>query len=123
MLSESNWSSTKVRQQLITDANTQFGHGAALVFDEFAFAKRGEKSVGVARQWNGRLGKTEKSQAGIFAALVRDRACALVDGELFVPEHWFDDPERCREACIPESLAFRTKGQIALDGVVSENGK
>lgn len=46
---------------------------------------------------------------------MRDRACALVDGELFVPEHWFDDPARCREAGIPESLEFRTKGQIALD--------
>ena len=115
MLSESNWSRAEVRQQLIVDANTQFGHGAALVFDESAFAKKGEKSVGVARQWNGRLGKTENSQVGVFAALVRDRACALVDGELFVPEHWFDDPERCREAGIPESLTFRTKGQIALD--------
>lgn len=115
MLSESNWSRAEVRQQLIVDANTQFGHGAALVFDESAFAKKGEKSVGVARQWNGRLGKTENSQVGVFAALVRDRACALVDGELFVPEHWFDDPARCREAGIPESLEFRTKGQIALD--------
>ena len=115
MLSESNWSRAEVRQQLIVDANTQFGHGAALVFDESAFAKKGEKSVGVARQWNGRLGKTENSQVGVFAALVRDRACALVDGELFVPEHWFDDPERCREAGMPESLTFRTKGQIALD--------
>ncbi len=115
MLSESNWSRAEVRQQLIVDANTQFGHGAALVFDESAFAKKGEKSVGVARQWNGRLGKTENSQVGVFAALVRDRACALVDGELFVPEHWFDDPERCRKAGIPESLTFRTKGQIALD--------
>lgn len=115
MLSESNWSRAEVRQQLIVDTNTQFGHGAALVFDESAFAKKGEKSVGVARQWNGRLGKTENSQVGVFAALVRDRACALVDGELFVPEHWFDDPKRCREAGMPEDLEFRTKGQIALD--------
>lgn len=115
MLSESNWSRAEVRQQLIADANTQFGHGAALVFDESAFAKKGEKSVGVARQWNGRLGKTENSQVGVFAALVRDRACALVDGELFVPEHWFADPERCQAAGIPESLTFRTKGQIVLD--------
>ncbi|MGB4467826.1 MAG: transposase [Azovibrio sp.] len=113
MLSESSWSRAEVRQQLIVDANSQFGHSAALVFDESAFAKKGEKSVGVARQWNGRLGKTENSPVGVFAALVRDRA--LVDGELFVPEHWFDDPERCREAGIPQSLEFRTKGQIALD--------
>jgi len=115
MLSESNWSRAEVRRQLITDANAQFGHGAALVFDESAFAKKGEKSVGVARQWNGRLGKTENSQVGVFAALVRDRACALVDGELFVPKHWFDDPQRCQEAGMPESLEFRTKGQIALE--------
>lgn len=115
MLSESNWSRAEVRQQLIADANAQFGHGAALVFDESAFAKKGDKSVGVARQWNGRLGKTENSQVGVFAALVRERACALVDGELFVPEHWFDDPQRCREAGIPQALAFRTKGEIALE--------
>jgi len=114
MLSESNWSRAEVRQQLIVDANAHFGHGAALVFDESAFAKKGDKSVGVARQWNGRLGKTDNSQVGVFAALVRDRACTLVDGELFVPEHWFDDQERCREAGIPETLEFRTKGEIAL---------
>ena len=116
MLSESNWSRAEVRQQLIVEANAHFGQGAALVFDESAFAKKGDKSVGVARhQWNGRLGKTENSQVGVFAALVRDRACALVDGELFVPEHWFDDPERCRAAGMPETLAFRTKGEIALE--------
>jgi len=114
MLSESNWSRAEVRQQLIVDANAHFGHGAALVFDESAFAKKGDKSVGVARQWNGRLGKTENSQVGVFAALVRDRACALVDGELFVPEHWFADPERCQKAGMPETLTFRTKGEIAL---------
>ncbi|MDP3440546.1 MAG: IS701 family transposase [Azonexus sp.] len=116
MLSESNWSRAEVRQQLIVDANAHFGHGAALVFDESAFAKKGDKSVGVARQWNGRLGKTDNSQVGVFAALVRDCACALVDGELFVPEHWFDDQERSQKAGIPETLAlaFRTKGEIAL---------
>jgi hypothetical protein len=39
---------------------------------------------------------------GVFAALVRDRACALVDGELFVPEHWFDDQEHCQKAGIQD---------------------
>lgn len=63
-------------------------------------SKKGERSGGVARQWNGCLGKTESSQVDVFAALVRERACALVDREWFVPEHWFADQERCREpAC------------------------
>lgn len=114
MLSESAWRCVDVRHQLIQDANGHFGHGAALVFDESALEKKGEKSAGVARQWNGRLGKTENSQVGVFAAVVRDRACALVDGELFVPEKWFADPARCQAAGMPEELVFRTKGEMAL---------
>ena len=72
MLSESAWDSRGVRSQLITDANAHFGHACALVIDESAFAKKGEMSAGVARQWNGRLGKTDNSQVGVFAAVTRE---------------------------------------------------
>ena len=51
MLSESAWRCADVRHQLIQDANGYFGHGAALVFDESALEKKGEKSAGVARRW------------------------------------------------------------------------
>ncbi len=70
MLSESTWNRSGVRQQLIADANNHFGYASALVIDESAFAKKGEMSAGVARQWNGRLGKTDNSQVGVFAAVV-----------------------------------------------------
>ena len=50
MLSESAWDRRGVRQQLIADANVHFGHAAALVIDESAFAKKGEMSAGVANQ-------------------------------------------------------------------------
>lgn len=114
MLSESAWDRRDVRRQLIADANAHFGHASALVIDESAFAKKGEMSAGVARQWNGRLGKTDNSQVGVFAAVVRDRVAALVEGELYVPEEWFDDPARCKDAGIPEGMEFRTKGAMAL---------
>lgn len=114
MLSESAWNRGGVRRQLIADANAHFGHASALVIDESAFAKKGEMSAGVARQWNGRLGKTDNSQVGVFAAVVRDRVAALVEGELYVPEEWFADAARCREAGIPEEVDFRTKGEMAL---------
>jgi SRSO17 transposase len=104
-----------VRRQLIADANAHFGHACALLIDESAFAKKGEMSAGVARQWNGRLGKTDNSQVGVFAAVVRDRVAALIEGELYVPEEWFADPARCREAGIPEGTQFRTKGKMALE--------
>lgn len=115
MLSESSWDRRGVRRQLIADANAHFGHPCALVIDESAFAKKGVKSAGVARQWNGRLGKTDNAQVGVFAAVTHDRLAALVDSELFVPKIWFDDPARCQEAGMPEALEFRTKGAMALD--------
>ena len=114
MLSESSWDRRGVRRQLIADANAHFGHAGALVIDESAFAKKGDMSAGVARQWNGRLGKTDNSQVGVFAAVARDGVAALVEGELYVPEEWFAEPERCRDAGIPEGIEFRTKGEMAL---------
>jgi len=114
MLSESAWNRSGVRRQLIADANAHFGHASALVIDESAFAKKGDMSAGVARQWNGRLGKTDNSQVGVFAAVVRDRVAALVEGELYVPEEWFADAARCQEAGLPEGMEFCTKGEMAL---------
>jgi SRSO17 transposase len=114
MLSESAWDRRGVRRQLIADANTHFGYTSALVIDESAFAKKGKMSAGVARQWNGRLGKTDNSQVGVFVAVVRDRVAALVEGELYVPEEWFADATRCEDAGFPEGLEFRTKGERAL---------
>lgn len=114
MRSESAWDRRGVRRQLIADANGHFGHTCALVIDESAFAKKGEMSAGVARQWNGRLGKTDNSQVGVFAAVTRDRIAAVVEGELYVPEEWFADAARCQDAGIPEGTELRTKGEMAL---------
>ena len=114
MLSESAWDRRGVRRQLIADANVQFGHACARVIDESAFAKKGDMSAGVARQGNGRLGKTDNRQVGVFAAVVRDRVAALVESELYIPDEWFSDVTHCQEAGIPEGLEFRTQGEMAL---------
>lgn len=114
MLSESAWDRRGVRRQLIPDANARFGHAGTLVIDESEFARKGDMSGGVARQWNGRLGKTDNNQAGVFVAVARDGVAALVEGELYVPEEWFAESERCLDAVIPEDIEFRTKGEMAL---------
>ena len=120
MLSESAWDRAGVLRHLVTDANAHFGRGGtALVIDESGFAKKGEHSAGVARQWNGRLGKTDNSQVGVFAAITRGEVAALVDAELYLPESWTSDPDRCESAGIPESAqTFRTKGEMALEMVL-----
>ena len=116
MLSESPWKVAEVRQQLIADANSHFGYGGtALVVDESGFAKKGLHSAGVARQWNGRLGKTDNSQVGVFAAVTRDQVAALVDNELYLPKEWVEDGKRCDAAGIPKEVqTLRSKGEIAL---------
>jgi SRSO17 transposase len=115
-VSVAQWDRTGILRQLATEANAHFGRGGrALVIDESGFAKKGAGSAGVARQWNGRLGKTDNCQVGVFAAITRDGVAALVDGELYLPTSWTDDPKRCCQVGIPEDArAFRSKGEIAL---------
>jgi SRSO17 transposase len=117
MLSVSAFDRLGVYRQLIQDANAHMGYGGtALVIDESGFAKKGEHSAGVARQWNGRLGKTDNCQVGVFAALTKGEVATLIDAQLYLPQDWIDDPKRCEAAHIPEEArVFRTKGEIALE--------
>ena len=119
MLSESNWDRRGVLQQLVVDANTHFGYPSALLLDESAFGKKGNLSAGVARQWNGRLGKVDNCQVGVFAAVTRDGVASVVDADLYLPETWAKDTTRCEAVGVPEEAqTFRTKGEIALDMVM-----
>jgi SRSO17 transposase len=84
-----------------------------LVVDETGFLKKGDKSVGVQRQYTGTAGRIENSQVGVFLALSGSQGRALVDRELYLPKGWCDDPSRCREAKVPEGTKFATKPQLA----------
>ena len=88
---------------------------AVLVFDPSAFAKKGTKSVGVARQWCGRLGKVENCQVGVFLAYASRKGHAIVDTRLYLPKEWAKDRPRRREAGVPDGVKFRTRQQLALE--------
>ena len=91
------------------------GPESVLIFDESAFAKKGKASAGVARQWNGRLGKVDNCQVGVFASLCRSEMASLVDARLYLPEHWANEPERCEKALIPkEAQCYQSKSALAL---------
>ncbi|MBL8820814.1 MAG: transposase, partial [Planctomyces sp.] len=80
MLSVSDWDHAGVVRQVAIEAQAYFPKGGrALVIDESGFAKKGECSAGVARQWNDRLGKVDNSQAGVFAALTHGETACLID--------------------------------------------
>lgn len=119
-ISDSPWDARAVMDKVARESDSLIGGTGrtGLLIDETAFAKKGKCSAGVARQWNGRLGKTENSQVGVFAALCAGDRVIPVDAELFLPEEWSKDKERCGKAGIPEDRVVRkTKPELAL-GIV-----
>ena len=104
-------------RQIAQEANDLLGgKDSVLIFDESGFAKKGEASAGVARQWNGRLGKVDNCQVGVFATLCRGDMATLIDTRLYLPEAWCSDDARCQKAAIPkDERQFRSKSQLALE--------
>jgi len=90
--------------------------GAVGVIDESAFSKKGTKSAGVARQHNGRLGKEDNCQVGVYLIGVAPAGSALLGHRLYLHKSWYEGDEAARrreEAHIPDDLPFRTKPRIA----------
>lgn len=117
-LSESPWDCAPVWQWIGLRAAQILGGGAdnMLLLDESCFTKKGDKSAGVARQYNGRLGKVDNCQVGVFSALTHGSRVVLTGARLYLPEAWTEDPERCEAAAIPESeQQFRTKPELAWE--------
>ena len=75
--------------------------------------KKGVKSAGVARQYSGTAGRIENCQVGVFMAYRSSKGHALIDRQLYLPQAWTDDRDRCRAAGVPDEVEFATKVQMA----------
>jgi SRSO17 transposase len=116
------WEDAPLLRTLAAQIGEALGESdGVIVFDPSAFAKKGTKSVGVARQWCGRLGKLENCQVGIYMAYASSKDHALVNTRLYLPEEWTKDRARCREAGIPKATKFRTRHELALE-MLDEHG-
>lgn len=98
----------------LVPTTTQWSLGTVGVFDESGFEKAGKESVGVARQWCGRLGKTANCQVGVFLVGVTPGGVAGLDAQLFLPKAWAADRKRRKKAKVPQEITFQTKPQIAI---------
>lgn len=98
--------------------------GTIGVIDETSQAKKGTKTPGVQRQWCGSLGKVENCIVTVHLGLVRGSFKVLCDADLFLPQAWSNDRERCRAAGIPDTVVYRPKWRIALEQLdrVQANG-
>ncbi len=114
LLSRARWDVDGVRDDVRAYVVEHLGEpGGVLVVDETGFLKKGRKSAGVQRQYSGTAGRIENCQLGVFLAYRSARGQALIDRELYLPKSWTGDRARCREAAIPDSVGFATKGQLA----------
>jgi len=93
-----------------------------LVFDPSGFKKQGKASVGVARQWCGRLGKIDNCQVGLYLGYVSRKEHALVDTRLYLNKEWAKDKKRRKKCGVPSAIRFRTRHALALE-MLAEHGK
>lgn len=116
------WEEAPLLRILATQVGEDLGEAdGVIVFDPSAFAKKGTKSVGVARQWCGRLGKVENCQVGIYMAYASRKDHAITNARLYIPEEWTKDRARCKAAGIPQPTKFRTRHELALE-MLAEHG-
>ena len=117
LLNDAHWDPDAVREDLREYVVEHLGDEASgvLIVDETGFLKKGEKSVGVARQYTGTAGKKENCQVGVFLCYASEEGAAFVDRALYLPKEWTDDPQRLSEAGVPEGVRFATKGELAKE--------
>lgn len=117
------WDDEPLRAELARQIGQQLGEeDGVLVFDPSSFPKSGRESVGVDRQWSGRLGKVDNCQVAVYLGYVSRKEHALVDTRLYLPKEWTADCQRCDSAGVPKDRrGHRTRHQLALE-MLAERG-
>jgi len=119
----SDWDDRPLRGELVRQVGQALGEpDGVIVFDPSAFPKSGKASVGVARQWCGRLGKVDNCQVAVYMGYASRREHALVDLRMYLPKEWTTDRQRCATAGIPRNIRYRTRHQLCLE-MLAEHGQ
>lgn len=116
-VSNSPWDEEPILDDICKTVSGHIGdaeHGC-LHIDESGFPKQGDDSVGVSRQYCGRLGKVDNCQVGVFLGYTSNSYRILLDKRLYLPEEWTKDKERRKKCGVPENTVFQTKAQLGLE--------
>jgi SRSO17 transposase len=120
-LRDHQWQHPQVREQLQRTVGAELaglpddGLGNVGLIDETSALKSGDKTPGVQRQYLGCVGKVDNGIVTVHLGVCKGRYKTLIDAELFLPEDWANDRDRCQAAGIPEDLEYRPKWRIALE--------
>jgi SRSO17 transposase len=117
-ISESPWDARLGFDTVAQDTSKVFESydRVGLLLDESSHRKKGQHSVGVARQYCGTIGKVDNCQVAVYAALSAEKYYGLIDTALYLPESWTQDKQRCKEVKVPkEYMTYKTKVELALE--------
>ena len=118
-IGQSSWDDRPLIGELARQVGEELGEpDGVLVFDPSAFKKQGKESVGVARQWCGRLGKIDNCQVGVYLGYVSRKEHALVDARLYLNKEWAKDKRRRKKCGVPREVRFRTRHALSLEMLV-----
>jgi SRSO17 transposase len=119
---EGKWSDQKVLakvRELVLPQIERHSPIEAWIIDDTGFPKKGQHSVGVARQYCGQLGKQDNCQVAVSLSLANRHASLPVAYRLYLPEDWAKDSGRRRKTGVPEEISFKTKPEIALEQITA----
>jgi len=115
-LTQSSWDEDRARNRISEIVAQEHTHDESIgLIDETGWVKKGEHTPGVQRQYCGSVGKQENSIVTVHLGYAAGGFHCLLDGDLFLPESWSNDRERCRGAGIPDEVVYRPKSEIALE--------
>ena len=113
-VNQSPWDWAPVRAVLAENCVARMSTRCAWVIDDTGFPKKGDKSVGVARQYSGTLGKVGNCQIGVSLNYATDEGCIPLDFELYLPEGWAQDGQRRKDAGVPGWVQFKEKWRLSI---------
>ena len=119
-ISDSPWDERAVIDHIQRDVTELIGDetNGSIHIDESAFPKGGLDSVGVKRQYCGRLGKVENCQVGVFLGYTNGLYRTLIDEALYLPKDWAEDMKRRKKCGVPRNVSFKTKAELGLEMVL-----
>jgi SRSO17 transposase len=113
-LNQSPWEWQPLWESMAARVERAFSHAVAWIIDDTGFPKKGQHSVGVARQYSGTLGKTGNCQIAVSLRRADARGSSPLGFRLYLPQEWTEDPARCQAAGVPENASFQPNWQLAL---------
>lgn len=119
-ISNSPWDEKPVIKQIQKEVIQRIGdkNNGSIHIDESGYPKKGDHSVGVKRQYCGRLGKVDNCQVGVFMGYTNKNNRTLIDERLYLPKNWANDPIRRMECGVPEDVVFKTKDELAFEMIL-----